>query len=657
MAYNSFPYSNFHELNLDYLLNKSKEIEGNVQETADNVLRATQQADRSTQQAVNSQNSATASAQSAAASSQSAVNSANSAAASAQSAEEARAAAGDPKTFTAAAQLTDTTKIYVYVGETGTYTYGHYYYYQAGSWHDGGVYGTWATDDALSDSSTNAVQNRVVNAAVSELKSDFTGYIYGVNETFTHTGSTGWDYFLCLLLEGVEYTVTNNSESMMQMRIYRPDNSRVEIGYAPANGTLKFIVPSDEFVRIGGYMTNGASFTVTADYSNLTAAPKVKDEILKNYCNTNIFEDASFTSGGYVSVATFANTSINEGTARIHTQITLDEPLPYGMLIKILNSGYEYECGLFDENGTSLGYKSGWQANDWSVTAGSKIKYVRLNIRKNDDTVIAAYDDEICGYKDGFASLLDAYNKITEIDTHINSATVEKLAIMSNNCGHFNYGSSSEYSGDDMQAKITEWKAMIARNKPDIILAQECSQYFDAGRTVNAFDTLYKPLLPNMYYGSYTKVISKIQAVRQWQLDLTVTVDEQTESRYLTCCDFIINGKTIGVCSVHLSPGYDTHANNVREAQRDKIITAFGDYDYAIIAGDFNAQADAFYTAFTDVGYSMANHGYFGNINTFPNEPIDNIIVKGFLLYDAVSKAEDKCTSDHQPIISDILMI
>ena len=174
MAYNSFPYTNFHELNLDYLLNKSKEIEGNVQETADNVLRATQQADRATQQANNSQNSAAASANSAAASAQSAINSANSAAASAQSATEARAAAGDPKTFTAATQLTDTTKIYVYVGETGTYTYGHYYYYQGGTWHDGGVYGTWATDDALSDTSTNAVQNRVVNAAVSELKSDLT---------------------------------------------------------------------------------------------------------------------------------------------------------------------------------------------------------------------------------------------------------------------------------------------------------------------------------------------------------------------------------------------------------------------------------------------------------------------------------------------------
>ena len=165
MAYNSFPYVNMHELNLDYLLNKSKEVQANVEASAGSASAAA--------------SSAAAAAGSADAALTYSRNSANSAAAAeasaADSAESARiavAAAGDPKTFTAASQLTDTSKIYVYIGETGTYTYGHWYYYAGGAWIDGGVYGTWATDDELSDSSANAVQNRVITAAVNSLKSD-----------------------------------------------------------------------------------------------------------------------------------------------------------------------------------------------------------------------------------------------------------------------------------------------------------------------------------------------------------------------------------------------------------------------------------------------------------------------------------------------------
>jgi len=172
MAYNSFPYVNMHELNLDYLLNKSKEVQGKVDESAANVQRAKAEADRSTAQADASAASARNSQISATQSAGSAAQSAGSAAQSAESARIAAAAAGDPKTFTAAAQLTDTSKIYVYIGTTDTYTYGHWYYYAGGAWIDGGVYGTWTTDDALDPDSTNAVQNKVIYGAVNELKSD-----------------------------------------------------------------------------------------------------------------------------------------------------------------------------------------------------------------------------------------------------------------------------------------------------------------------------------------------------------------------------------------------------------------------------------------------------------------------------------------------------
>ena len=165
MAYNSFPYSDYHELNLDYLLNKAKVIEENVADSERSAVLAGQKAALAYQQASASAQSAQASANSAAASAQSAQ-------ASETSATQARAAAGDPKTFTAAAQLTDPEKIYVYVGgTTATYTYGHFYYYSGGVWHDGGVYGTWTTDGTLSPTSTNAVQNKVLKGNFDTLDS------------------------------------------------------------------------------------------------------------------------------------------------------------------------------------------------------------------------------------------------------------------------------------------------------------------------------------------------------------------------------------------------------------------------------------------------------------------------------------------------------
>jgi hypothetical protein len=67
-------------------------------------------------------------------------------------AESARSAAyGSPLTASAAAGMTDTTKVYVYTGSETGYTAGHWYYYDGAAWQDGGVYNSTAvqTDKTL----------------------------------------------------------------------------------------------------------------------------------------------------------------------------------------------------------------------------------------------------------------------------------------------------------------------------------------------------------------------------------------------------------------------------------------------------------------------------------------------------------------------------
>ena len=61
-------------------------------------------------------------------------------------------AVGGPLTAATAAAMTDTNKVYVYVGNESGYNYGHWYYYAGANWADGGVYNATAleTDPTLS---------------------------------------------------------------------------------------------------------------------------------------------------------------------------------------------------------------------------------------------------------------------------------------------------------------------------------------------------------------------------------------------------------------------------------------------------------------------------------------------------------------------------
>lgn len=59
---------------------------------------------------------------------------------------------GAPLTASTSSAMTDQTKVYVYTGPTsGSYTNGHWYYYNGSAWTDGGVYNSSAvqTDTTL----------------------------------------------------------------------------------------------------------------------------------------------------------------------------------------------------------------------------------------------------------------------------------------------------------------------------------------------------------------------------------------------------------------------------------------------------------------------------------------------------------------------------
>ena len=102
---------------------------------------------------------------------------------------------GAPNMVTTAAQMTDTDKIYVYVGSEAGWNNGHWYYYDAGTstWVDGGVYNSTAfvTDATLTEAGKAADAKAVGDALA--LKADlagatFTGNVV-VNADFSTTGN------------------------------------------------------------------------------------------------------------------------------------------------------------------------------------------------------------------------------------------------------------------------------------------------------------------------------------------------------------------------------------------------------------------------------------------------------------------------------------
>lgn len=82
-----------------------------------------------------------------------------------------KTAVGSPLVATTAAGMTDTTKVYVYVGSESGYVNGDWYYYDGTAWQDGGVYNSAAveTDTTLSEAGVPA-DAKATGDEIGELK-------------------------------------------------------------------------------------------------------------------------------------------------------------------------------------------------------------------------------------------------------------------------------------------------------------------------------------------------------------------------------------------------------------------------------------------------------------------------------------------------------
>lgn len=99
-----------------------------------------------------------------------------------------KSAVGAPLSASTAAEMTDTTKIYVYTGSESGYTAGNWYYYDGSTWISGGVYNSTAfeADTTLSISGA-AADAKAVGDAIDLLQNE------GLTYLGTFLNSATWD--------------------------------------------------------------------------------------------------------------------------------------------------------------------------------------------------------------------------------------------------------------------------------------------------------------------------------------------------------------------------------------------------------------------------------------------------------------------------------
>jgi endonuclease/exonuclease/phosphatase family metal-dependent hydrolase len=280
--------------------------------------------------------------------------------------------------------------------------------------------------------------------------------------------------------------------------------------------------------------------------------------------------------------------------------------------------------------------------------------------KSNNVNVTPAIAQYLDLYPHEIKDVKDVVSYCQDISTQIGTASagIYKVRIMSHNVGKFNYGNSGGYSGDDVAQKLLDWKNMYSKLEPDILCGQENVLYFDANQTIRPANDLFAPLFPEYFNnGNYATFIRSKPALNsKTDISLSVTVGGTTYTRNASTAIIVMNGINILVVSTHFSPGYTADDETARGLQADALITALSGYDHVIICGDFNSSEETFFSKFKTAGYMCVNHGYWGVINTLPNESVDNIICKGFVPYNIICNSEDKCTSDHYPVVSDLYL-
>ena len=237
---------------------------------------------------------------------------------------------------------------------------------------------------------------------------------------------------------------------------------------------------------------------------------------------------------------------------------------------------------------------------------------------------------------------------------------VKKLIkVMSYNVGKFSYGVGGGYTDTDtLPEKIITTKRFFGKMGADIIGLQEKKNGFDENNTIDSNTEIFDYLYPNVASRDTTTLAWDVDEIRSKYKISDYGYNKFSTDRVYVYGTINVYGVNIYLINVHLDP---FSAEN-RNTERTELLTLLQDKKYFILTGDFNALSgvDEF-KAFKNANYNVANSGYFGNFQTttINGQCIDNIITSPNIKIENVyvpNEAYEMCSSDHYPIIADLII-
>ena len=241
-----------------------------------------------------------------------------------------------------------------------------------------------------------------------------------------------------------------------------------------------------------------------------------------------------------------------------------------------------------------------------------------------------------------------------------------KITVASWNIGHFALGKSGDtklthavldFYKQTYRAFFNELNADIlalVEYNPLIVNATETQAAVDAHEAIlsNYRDA---QIGPKYDYNCNAIFSNGIEVLRTD----TVMFSKMVQTRYYLVTTMRLDGDIVKVVSTHLDWNQGENGAPYRAIQIQELIDTFKNDKYVIMCADWNtSNGTSEYDAFIKAGYDMSNHGYLGDILTYPagSNPrsyLDNIITKGFA-HSNVKVINNAMLSDHCLIKADL---
>ena len=220
------------------------------------------------------------------------------------------------------------------------------------------------------------------------------------------------------------------------------------------------------------------------------------------------------------------------------------------------------------------------------------------------------------------------------------------------NCGAFGYGAQRATP----ETFGREWKRFAQDRMYDAIFYSDTGKGTPGNIAIDGFDitaaTACKP-----------SSVSQVRLPNTFETEKGTGTTKRFRALRLV---YLIGGRTLAVYGVHLvaeghirgarNPQKPSPSQQLRRIQFEALIADARKFDYAILAGDFNAQKPWEYDVFAKAGYKPGNcSSKFGTTATLRNIPADNVILSpGLEFADFAVLKNYTLDTDHFPVAATI---